>query len=174
MSSGAVRDPVADHLVTPQNAAPVVIDYQPSQVAAIRSMDPDLLLENIVATVKTAKAFRLSIVHSTVNVASGRGQPTVPELAELLEDSPPINRTSLKAWEDVDFLAAVRATGRRKLILCARDWAREETVADTVEIVLTTAYQDTFVKTNGTWRFAERRLYVRWTEGRTLEGAGVA
>jgi nicotinamidase-related amidase len=88
MSSGAVRDPVADHLVTPQNAALVVIDYQPSQVAAIRSMDPDLLLENIVSTVKTAKAFGLPIVHSTVNVASGRGQPTVPELAELLEDSP--------------------------------------------------------------------------------------
>ena len=35
-------------------------------------------------------------------------------------------------------------------------------------------YQDTFVKTNRTWRFAERRLYVRWTEDRTLKGAGVA
>ena len=35
------------------------------------------------------------------------------------EDSPPIDRTTLNAWEDPDFLAAVRATGRRKLILCA-------------------------------------------------------
>jgi hypothetical protein len=35
-------------------------------------------------------------------------------------------------------------------------------------------YQDAFVKTAGTWRFAERRLYVRWTETRTLEAAGVA
>ena len=35
-------------------------------------------------------------------------------------------------------------------------------------------YRDTFVKTDGTWRFAERRLYVRWTETRTLEAAGVA
>ena len=35
-------------------------------------------------------------------------------------------------------------------------------------------YQDTFVKTDGTWRFAERRLYVRWTATRTLEAAGVA
>ena len=33
-------------------------------------------------------------------------------------------------------------------------------------------YQDSFIKTDGTWRFAERRLYVRWTETRTLEGAG--
>jgi nicotinamidase-related amidase len=114
-----MRDPIADHLVTPQNAALVVIDYQPSQVAAVRSMDPDLLLENIVSTVKTAKAFGLPIVHSTVNVASGQQQPTVPELAQLFDDSPPIDRTTLNSWEDAGFLAAVRATGRRKLILCA-------------------------------------------------------
>ena len=198
MAGAPIRDPLADHLLTPENAALVVIDYQPSQFAAVRSMDPDLLLENIVSTVKTAKAFGVPIVHSTVNVASGREQPTVPELAELLEDYPPIDRTTLNAWEDADFLAAVRATGRRKLILCAlwteicmafpaldalregydiypvvdaiggtseeahraglervvqaggrpvswvalacelqRDWAREETVADIVEIVLT-------------------------------------
>jgi nicotinamidase-related amidase len=43
----------------------------------------------------------------------------VPELAELLEDSPPIDRTSVNSWEDADFLAAVRAAGRRKLIFCA-------------------------------------------------------
>ena len=115
----AIRDPIVDHLLTPQNAVLIVIDYQPSQIAAVRSMDPDLVLKNIVSTVKIAKAFGLPIVHSTVNVASGRGKPTVPELAELLEDNPPIDRTTLNAWEDADFLSAVRATGRRKLILCA-------------------------------------------------------
>jgi hypothetical protein len=50
-------------------------------------MDPDLVLKNIVSTVKTAQAFGVPIVHSTVNVASGRAKPTVPELAELLEDN---------------------------------------------------------------------------------------
>jgi nicotinamidase-related amidase len=119
MASAPIRDQVGDHLITPQNAALVVIDYQPSQFATVRSMDPDLLLKNIVSTVKTAKAFGLPIVHSTVNVTSGQQQPTVPELAELLEDSPPIDRTTVNSWEDVDFLAAVRATGRRKLIFCA-------------------------------------------------------
>jgi nicotinamidase-related amidase len=54
-----------------------------------------------------------------VNVSSGSQQPTVPELAELLEDSPAIDRTGLNSWEDAEFLAAVRATGRRKLIMCA-------------------------------------------------------
>ncbi len=119
MASLPVRDPVADHLLTPQNAALIVIDYQPSQFAAVRSMDADLLLDNIVSTVKTAQAFGIPIVHSTVNVASGNQQPTVPELAALLEGDPPIDRTTLNSWEDADFLAAVRATGRRKLILCA-------------------------------------------------------
>jgi nicotinamidase-related amidase len=119
MSSGPIRDPLADHLITPQNAALVLIDYQPSQFSTVRSMEPELLLENIVPTVKTARAFGLPIVHSTVGVAAGRGQPTVPELAELLEDIPPIDRSTVNAWEDVDFLGAVRSTGRRKLIFCA-------------------------------------------------------
>jgi nicotinamidase-related amidase len=198
VTSLPVRDPVSDHLLTPQNAALILIDYQPSQFAAVRSIDRGLLLDNVVSTAKTARAFDMPIVHSTINVATGRGDPTVPELAELLDDSPPIDRTTTNAWEDAEFLAAVRATGRRKLIMCAlwteiclafpaldalrsgyevypvvdaiggtseeahrfglervmqaggqpvswvalavelqRDWAREETVADVIEIVLT-------------------------------------
>src|SRR6202022_965428 len=110
---------LGDHLITPQNAVLVLIDYQPSQFATVRSMDSDLLRKNIVSTVKTATAFGLPIVHSTVNVASGQQQPTVPELDELLEDSPPIDRTTVNSWEDSEFVAAVRAPGRRKLIFCA-------------------------------------------------------
>jgi nicotinamidase-related amidase len=98
MTSAQIRDQLGDHLITPQNAALVLIDYQPSQFGTVRSMDPEELLKN---------------------VASGQQQPTVPELAELLEDSPAIDRTSVNSWEDADFVAAVRATGRRKLIFCA-------------------------------------------------------
>ncbi len=119
MASAPVRDQLGDHLITPQNAALVLIDYQPSQFATVRSMDADLLRKNIVSTVRTAKAFGLPVVHSTVNVASGQQQPTVPELAALLEDDPPIDRTTVNSWEDTDFVAAVHATGRRKLIFCA-------------------------------------------------------
>ena len=118
-SSPVIRDQVGDHLITPKNSALVLIDYQPSQIAAVRSMDRDLLLKNMVSTVKLARLFGLPIVHSTVNVKTGRGKPTLPELAELLGDYAPIDRTTLNAWEDASFLSAVRATGRRKLILCA-------------------------------------------------------
>jgi hypothetical protein len=52
VTSAPIRDPLADHLITPQNSALIVIDYQPSQLAAVRSMDHDLLVKNIVSTVK--------------------------------------------------------------------------------------------------------------------------
>ena len=119
MTSQPIRDPLADHLITPQNAAFVFIDYQPEQFTTVRSIDPDLLLQNTVSTVRTVKTFDLPVVHSTVNVASGQTQPTVPELAELLEDDPPLDRTTVNSWEDIDFVQAIHATGRRKLILCA-------------------------------------------------------
>ena len=198
MTSAPIRDPLADHLITPQNAALLLIDYQPAQVASVRSMDHELLVKNAVSTVRTIKAFGVPVVHSTVNVASGQGQPTIPELAGLLENDKPLDRTTVNSWEDTEFLEAVRATGRRKLIFCAlwtevcmaftaldamregyevypvvdaiggtspeahraglerviqaggqpiswvslacelqRDWARQDTVADVVEIVLT-------------------------------------
>jgi nicotinamidase-related amidase len=119
MTSAPVRDPLADHLITPQNAAFLLIDYQPAQIASVRSMDNGLLLKNAVSTVKTIKTFGVPVVHSTVNVASGRGQPTLPELADLLPDDKPLDRTTVNSWEDIEFLEAVHATGRRKLIICA-------------------------------------------------------
>jgi nicotinamidase-related amidase len=118
MTSEPIRDPLADHLLTPQNSALVVIDYQPSQFQTVTSIDHDVLVRNIVSVARTAKAFGLPIVLSTVNVANGQG-PTVPELKEVLADSSEIDRTQINAWEDVEFRQAVEATGRRKLIMTA-------------------------------------------------------
>ena len=119
MTSAPVRDPLADHLLTPENSAFLLIDYQPSQIAGVHSMDRDLLLKNAVSTVRTIKTFGIPVVHSTINVASGRGQPTLPDLAELLTDDKPLDRTTTNSWEDIEFVQAVHATGRRKLIICA-------------------------------------------------------
>jgi nicotinamidase-related amidase len=124
VTSAPVRDPLDDHLVTPENAAFLLIDYQPSQLATIRSMDPALLLKNAVSTVRTIKTFGVPVVHSTVNVANGQG-PTLPELAVLLADDKPLDRTTVNSWEDIEFVRAVRATGRL------------ETVQPIIEIVLT-------------------------------------
>src|SRR5215468_10196015 len=119
MTSASVRDPIADHLLTPQNAALLLIDYQPSQLAGVHSINRDLLVKNAVSTVRTIKTFDVPVVHSTINVATGRGGPTLPDLAGLLQDDKPLDRTTTNSWEDIEFVQAVHATGRRKLILCA-------------------------------------------------------
>src|SRR5258706_4532837 len=99
MTSASVRDPLADHLLTPENAALVLIDYQPSQLAGARSMDRDLLVKNAVSTVRTIKTFGVPVVHSTINVASGRGQSTLPELAATLTYARPLYRTTTNSWD---------------------------------------------------------------------------
>jgi len=118
MTSEPIRDPVTDHLLTPQNSALVVIDYQPNQLKAVTSMDRNLLVQNIISVARIARTFGLPIVVSTVNVANG-AEPTIPELKEVLADSSEIDRTSINAWEDVEFRQAVEATGRKKLIVTA-------------------------------------------------------
>jgi nicotinamidase-related amidase len=119
MTSEPTRDPVRDALLTPQNSALVVIDYQPSQVQAVHSMDHDLLVRNIVSVARLAKAYHMPIVLSTVNVNANGQPPTLPELKEVLADSVELDRTQINAWEDVEFRAAVEATGRQKLVMTA-------------------------------------------------------
>ena len=118
-SYATVRDPVTDHLLTPQNAAVLIIDYQPVQVSSIASRDKRQLVANITALARIAKLYKLPVVLATVNVSTGRNQPTIHQITEVLGDVPIIDRTSINAWEDKDFVDAVKATGRRKLIMAA-------------------------------------------------------
>jgi nicotinamidase-related amidase len=114
-----VRDPKSDGLLTPENAAVVIIDYQPTQIHSVNSINTSELIRNIVVVAQAAKAYGLPIVLSTVNVATTRNQETIPPLKQALEGVPSYDRTSINAWEDAEFLAAVQATGCSKLIMCA-------------------------------------------------------
>ncbi len=119
MTSEAIRDPLKDHLLTPQNSAFIIIDYQPIQVSSIRSMNQQELVFNIVHTAKAAVNYKLPIVHSTVNVATGKNKPPIQPLMDVLGAYPTYDRTSINSWEDVEFKKAVVATGRKKLIMTA-------------------------------------------------------
>jgi len=119
MSSLPIRDQKNDHLLTPQNSALIIIDYQPPQIADIISMDRNQMIQNVVALVRMAKLFKIPIVHSTVNVKTGRNQPPIPQIRQVTKDLPSYDRTSINAWEDKEFLDAVKATGKKKLIMAA-------------------------------------------------------
>jgi nicotinamidase-related amidase len=119
MTSLPIRDQVRDHLITPKNSALIVIDYQPVQVKSVASMDRRTLVANIVAVGRTAKLYDIPIVLSTVNVATGENQPTIDPLAEVLKGIDPLDRTTINAWEDDGFVRAIKATGRKKLLMTA-------------------------------------------------------
>jgi len=118
-SSRTIRDPFQDHLLTPKNAALLIIDFQPVQVASIMTMDRRTLVANITAVARTAKLYGLPVILSTVNVRTGINKPTIADLQKVLPDVEAIDRTAINAWEDTDFVAAVKATGRRKLVMAA-------------------------------------------------------
>ena len=119
MTSQPIRDQVDDHLITPKNSALIIIDYQPNQLNAVASIDHLTLVANIVAVAKVAKLYGVPIVYSTVNVKNLGSAPTIRQLAEVLEGIEAIDRTSINAWEDEEFVTAVKAAGRKKLILTA-------------------------------------------------------
>src|ERR1700728_3254781 len=112
MSSYPQRDPLKDPLLTPQNAALIIIDYQATQINSINSMDRKQLIANITATAQIAKAYNLPVILSTVNVKTGVNKDTIPQIREVVGNIPSYDRTSINAWEDKEFQEAVKATGR--------------------------------------------------------------
>jgi nicotinamidase-related amidase len=109
-----IRDP--DALLTPANAVLALIDYQPEQYAGVTSIGHDELLANVALLGRIATAFDVPVVLSTVYVRHGMGA-TNEELRAVLPGVEEIDRTSMNAWEDPEFHAAVQATGRRKLVI---------------------------------------------------------
>ena len=117
MTTQKTRDPKTDHLLTSENAALILIDYQPQLVDGAKSIDREVLINNVVAMAKGAKMFDLPIVLSTVGVNAGYQEDTIEELQAVLSDVETIDRTAVNAWEQEEFRAAIEATGRRKLIM---------------------------------------------------------
>jgi nicotinamidase-related amidase len=107
MTSQPMRDQVLDHLLTPKNSMLIIIDYQPVQVSSVASMNRRTLVSNI------------TVVLSTVNVKTGLNAPTIHQLMEVLKGVEQLDRTTMNAWEDEQFVGAVKATGRKKLIMTA-------------------------------------------------------
>jgi len=59
----------------------------------------------------------MPIIVSTVN--SAINGPTIPQIGHEVKDLPSYERTTINSWEDKEFLEAVKATKRKKLIIAA-------------------------------------------------------
>ena len=103
---------------TYEDCALVLIDYQKEMFEVIRSETDAALVElHVRLLAKIAKALDMPIVLSTVGVGLGFNGPTLPSILAELEDVEPIDRSSMNAFEDDAFRGAVKATGRKRLII---------------------------------------------------------
>jgi nicotinamidase-related amidase len=105
-------------LITPQNSVLAFIDYQPQMFFGVASDDRQTVLNNMLGLAKAAKAFEVPTILSTVETKGFSGNMT-PQLLDVFPEHPLIERSSMNAWEDEAFRAAVETTGRKKLILTA-------------------------------------------------------
>src|SRR6202022_703436 len=87
-----------DALLTPENCAVLLIDHQPSQLANVNSHDPTLVINNVTALAKTAKAYGVPTILTTIN--SNRGGRILTQIQAVFPDQKPIDRTSINSWED--------------------------------------------------------------------------
>ena len=103
-------------LLTPDNAVMLFVDHQPQMFFGTGSGDRTAIINSTVGLAKAAKVFDVPVVLSTVAAESFSG-PLLPQLAAVFPDQKIIDRTSMNAWEDAAFVEAVKATGRRKLVI---------------------------------------------------------
>ena len=94
-----IRDPVTDHLLTPENCALVLIDYQPEQYRTITSTTKEEINLNVVALCKLARAYDIPVIVSTVAVDMGVNEGTDAEIMAELPGVPEIDRTGVNSWE---------------------------------------------------------------------------
>lgn len=105
---------------TSEQVALVLIDYQKEMFENIRSeTTADQVELNVRLLMKAAKAFDIPVVLSTVGVEMGVNGPTRKSIQDELPGVEVIDRTSMDAWEDAPFRAAVEKTGRKRLIFGA-------------------------------------------------------
>jgi nicotinamidase-related amidase len=103
-------------MLTPKNCALALIDHQPAMYQGIQSHDRLIPINNVQALAKAAIVFGIPVVLSSVAKDTFSG-PFMPEVTSLFPDLPMIDRTSINAWLDPNFRAAILATGRKKLII---------------------------------------------------------
>ena len=106
-----------DALLTPENCAVLLIDHQPSQLANVNNHDPTIVINNVTALAKVAKAFGVPTILTTIGAA--RGGEIFKQVQAVFPDQKPIDRSFINSWEDRRVVDAVKHTGRKKLVIAA-------------------------------------------------------
>ncbi len=104
-----------DSLLRPEDSVLVLIDHQPYQLANLNSHDPHMVVNNTTGLAKAAKVFGVPTI--LTSVIADRGGRLFPSITEIFPDQEVIDRTFINTWEDKKVVDAVKATGRKQLII---------------------------------------------------------
>ncbi len=149
-----------------KDAVVLLVDHQTGLLSLVRDIDPDKFKNNVLALGDLAKYFELPTILTT-SFETGPNGPLVPELKAQFPDAPFIARPGqINAWDNEEFVAAIKATGRRQLIIAGV--VTEVCVAFPTLSALAEDF-DVFVVTDASGTFNEFTRHSAWSR---MEAAG--
>lgn len=148
-------------------AAMLLVDHQAGLLSLVRDIDPDKFKNNVLAVADLAKYFKLPTILTT-SFEDGPNGPLMPELKQIFPDAPFIPRPGqINAWDNADFVKAVKATGRKQLIFAGV--VTEVCVAFPALSALAEGY-DVFAVTDASGTFDDVTRHSAWNR---MSEAGV-
>lgn len=141
------------------NAAVLLVDHQAGLLSLVRDIEPDRFKNNVLALADLAKYFKLPTILTT-SFEDGPNGPLVPELKDAFPEAPYIARPGqINAWDNADFVEAVKATGKKQLIIAGV--VTEVCVAFPALAALEESYE-VFVVTDASGTFNELTRHSAW------------
>ncbi len=120
-------------LLTPDNCVVAMIDLQPQMLFGVCNFDRQSVINNNLILAKAARIFGVPVVLSTVETKGFSGN-TWPQLLAALGQPTPIERTTMNSWDDANFVAAIKKTGKKKIVLAGL-WTETCVALPTVQAI---------------------------------------
>lgn len=120
-------------LLTPENCVVTMIDLQPQMLFGVANFDRQNIIDMNVSLGKAAKIFDVPVILSTVETKGFSGN-IWPQVQAIFPKQLPIERSSMNAWDDKNFVAAVEKTGRKKIVLAGL-WTETCVALPTVQAI---------------------------------------
>ena len=120
-------------LLTPDNCVVAMIDLQPQMLFGVCNFDRQTVINNNLILAKAARVFGVPVVLSTVETKGFSGN-TWPQLLAALGNPTPIERSSMNSWDDTNFVAAIKKTGKKKIVLAGL-WTETCVALPTVQAI---------------------------------------
>ncbi|WP_051749572.1 hydrolase [Nevskia soli] len=120
-------------LLTPDNCVVTIIDLQPQMLFGVANFDRQSIINNNLVLTKAAKVFDVPVILSTVETKAFSGNMW-PQIQAVYPEQAPIERSSMNSWDDENFVAAVKKSGRKKIVLAGL-WTETCVALPTVQAI---------------------------------------